>query len=209
MPAKNLALVKPPAKIGRPMSFDKEAALAKAMQLFWQQGYEGTSLADLTAAMNITPPSLYNAFGDKEQLFLAAIDRYMGTIGSAAKSALEDSPTAREAIRLVLEQTAREHVRSSHPRGCMLVASANNGSAAPAAALQYVERYLHLQQTALRERIERGQREGDVAASEDAAGLADFYFSVISGMATLARNGANREQLLAVCANAMRAWPGK
>jgi AcrR family transcriptional regulator len=209
MQPKHLLSPKAPAKTGRPMSFDKEAALASAMHLFWQRGYEGTSMAELTAAMKITAPSLYNAFGGKEQLFLAAIERYMSTIGSAAKAALDDTPQAREAIRLVLEHTAREDVRSSHPRGCMLVASANNGSAAPQAALQHVARYLHLHETAFRQRIERGQRDGDVAASVDAAGLASFYLSVVSGMATLARNGAGRDQLLAICGHAMRAWPAQ
>lgn len=207
MPSPFSPAVKPPAKTGRPMSFDKTAALHCAMHLFWSQGYEGTSMADLTAAMKITPPSLYNAFGTKEQLFIAALDLYMAGIGTAGDAMLANAPTAREGVRELLEKTAEEQARTTHPLGCMLIASANNGSAVPETVRQHVEYYHRRTETRLRERIERGMREGDVPPGEDAAALASFYVATIDGMATLARGGMPLARLHAICALAMRAWP--
>lgn len=207
MPSPFSVAPKPAAKTGRPMSFDKTAALQRAMHLFWEHGYEATSMADLTAAMQITAPSLYNAYGSKEQLFIAALDLYMAGIGAAGAALLAQAPTAREGVRRLLEQTAEEQARRSHPPGCMLVAAASNGSAAPPTVRRHVAYYHQLAQAGLRERIERGVREGDVAPAEDVAALAAFYMATIDDMATLARNGTPLPRLLAICALAMRAWP--
>lgn len=116
---------------GRPLSFDREAALHQAMLLFWRHGYEATSINDLTAALQITPPSLYTAFGDKKQLFLEAVHRYVsGPVTSA--SIIAEAPTARDAAMGLLQAAATGFTGKDTPSGCLLASSAI--SCSPAAA---------------------------------------------------------------------------
>ena len=93
--AKSVAAKAPRKPRGRPLSFDRDAALETAMHVFWERGYEAASISDLTSAMGITPPSLYTAFGDKEQLFLEAIERYALGYGNISARALREETTAR------------------------------------------------------------------------------------------------------------------
>ena len=116
---------------GRPRSFDRGAALAAAMDVFWEKGFEATSITDLTEAMGINPPSLYSAFGDKEQLFLEAIDSYSKRRGESCPYCEE--PTARQAIEKLLTYMAHDLMESSHPRGCMMMMAAATSSNTSAA----------------------------------------------------------------------------
>jgi len=190
---------------GRPRSFDREAALAAAMEVFRQRGFEGASLAELTEAMGINPPSLYAAFGDKERLFVEALERYVAARGDACPYG--DEPTARGAIERLLTYIAEDLTASGHPRGClMMLAAATAGSGCPAIQAT-LARHRAEARTRLRERIQRGIDEGDVRADIDAGALADFYATVIAGMATQAREGASRRSLLAAVSHAMAAFP--
>src|SRR5437667_3316473 len=117
---------KPVKPRGRPREFDREAALEQAIDVFWRHGYEATSMSDLTKAMGINPPSLYATFGDKEKLFLEAIERYRGNQGEACPYAAE--PTARSAIEKLLTDLAIEFTDTGHPRGCMMVMAATTSS---------------------------------------------------------------------------------
>jgi AcrR family transcriptional regulator len=100
------------AKRGRPSGFDREEALHSAMMLFWERGYEGTTLEDLQAAMgDISATSLYHAFGSKEALFRQAVDAYQQTVGAPALTALQESATAREALHAMLRLTAESFSR--------------------------------------------------------------------------------------------------
>jgi AcrR family transcriptional regulator len=191
---------------GRPRSFDREAALDCAMEVFWQKGFEGTSLHDLTKAMGINPPSLYSAFGDKEHLFLEAVQRYQAKRGPATCS-FTDQPTARGAVEQLLTWTAKELCSPSHPRGCMMVMTAtttNDSSKHLQAALAQC-RAASLER--LKARIDQGAREGELPAGTDTGALADFYATVLTGMSLQAREGASRKSLLATVEAAMRAWP--
>lgn len=177
------------------------------MHVFWERGYEAASIADLTAAMGITPPSLYTAFGDKETLFLEAIERYALGPGSAGRRALAGEPTARGAVQRWLEESADEITRSCHPRGCMVVMAATNCSVAAervqtALAKRRAEAMAHL-----RLRIEQGTASGELPADTDAAALANFYGTVYQGMSMQAKDGATRQSLLVTVATAMRSWP--
>jgi AcrR family transcriptional regulator len=192
---------------GRPLSFDRDAALENAMHVFWEHGYEAASVSDLTQAMGITPPSLYAAFGDKEKLFLEAIERYACGAGSGSEKALDREPTARGAIERMLEEAAVELTRPSHPSGCMVVMSTMNcseGSAHVQAAL--AERRADFE-VSIRERIELGIRDGELPADTPSASLASFYATVFQGMSVQARDGATRATLRATAQAAMRAWP--
>jgi AcrR family transcriptional regulator len=194
---------------GRPRSFDRDAALERAMEVFWRQGYEATSLSDLTSAMGINPPSLYAAFGDKERLFLEAVERYeTHHRGSCASGCMfGEEPTARGAIERVLHDAVDELARPGQPRGCMLMMAATNCSAE---SIQTALAERRAQSKALiRKRIAMGVADGELPAGTDAAALAEFYTTVLAGMSMQARDGATRKSLEATAAAAMRAWPVK
>ena len=196
---------KAPRPRGRPRSFDRDAALEAAMTVFWNKGFEGTSISDLTAAMGINPPSLYSAFGDKEGLFLEAVERYEARQGEACPYC--DEPTARASVERLLRDMAAEFTSSCHPRGCMMVMA----TATSAASTRRLQKALTTRREAgrarLRARIERGIAEGDLPPGTDVAALSDFYMAVIVGMSLQAREGATRKALLAMVETAMRAWP--
>ncbi len=193
-------------KRGRPLGFDREAALHQAMLLFWRHGYEATSVNDLTAAMGITPPSLYTAFGDKKQLFLEAIQRYVsGPVNS--ETIIDEAPTAREAALGLLQASAIGFTGETTPTGCLLASSAI--SCSPAAVdVQKELAAIRLQvEKRLRKKITRERALKVPVRPNDAEALAGHIMAVIQGMSTLARDGATRKKLLSVAAVAMLAWP--
>jgi TetR/AcrR family transcriptional regulator, copper-responsive repressor len=192
---------------GRPLSFDRDAALETAMHVFWERGYEAASIADLTSAMGITPPSLYTAFGDKEQLFLEAIERYALGYGSAGARALDEEPSARGAIERWLLEAANELTQPCHPKGCMVVMAATNCSA----AAERVQDALLLRRTEaianVGRRIQGGIDSGELPSDTDAKDLANFYATIYQGMSMQAKDGATHESLMATVRTAMRSWP--
>ena len=192
---------------GRPLSFDRDAALETAMHVFWERGYEAASISDLTSAMGITPPSLYTAFGDKEQLFLEAIERYALGYGSAGARALDEEPTARGAIERWLLEAANELTQPCHPKGCMVVMAATNCSA----AAERVQDALLLRRTEaianVGRRIQGGIDGGELPPDTDAKDLANFYATIYQGMSMQAKDGATHESLMATVRTAMRSWP--
>ncbi|HMC15786.1 MAG TPA: TetR/AcrR family transcriptional regulator [Albitalea sp.] len=192
---------------GRPLSFDRDKALENAMHVFWERGYEAASIAELTAAMGITPPSLYTAFGDKERLFLEAIERYASGPGGGAPRALAEEPTARAAIERLLNEAAEELTRTCHPAGCMVVTAATNCSLSSAHVQAALAKRREASEAGIRSRIKQGIRDGELPPDTDAATLANFYTTVFQGMSIQARDGATRANLLAIARTAMRAWP--
>ncbi len=191
---------------GRPRSFDRDTALDQAMEVFRDKGFEGASLADLTAAMGINPPSLYAAFGDKERLFLEAIERYQAARGESCPYIEEK--TARGAIERLLTYMAEELACPDHPRGCLMVLAASTTSSSPFLQETLAQRRASSRKR-MKERIERGIREGDVPRGTDAGALADFYSTLIAGMSLQAREGASRKSLFATVERAMSVFPGR
>ena len=175
------------------------------MEIFWRQGFEATSISDLTSAIGINPPSLYAAFGDKERLFLEAVERYVSEC--TALDALDEEGTTREAVACVLQTIAIEISRPDRPRGCMMITAAMNCSAESAHLQSALARRRQLTEKALHARIERGVADGDMPVGTDAASLARFFATVIQGMTIQSRDGANRSELIATAELAMRAWP--
>jgi len=197
---------KPPRKIGRPLSFDRDAALHQAMLLFWRHGYEGTSLSDLTAAMGVTSPSIYAAFGDKRRLFLEAVDRYLsGPV--TAKSIIADAATAREAARGLLQASAAGFTGPNTPAGCLLASATVSCSAASIDVQQALAARRQGIEADLRARIVQAMATGELPAGTDADALAGHVMAVIQGLSTLARDGAPREKLARIVETAMAAWP--
>ena len=190
---------------GRPRSFDRGRALERAMHLFWRQGYEATSVSDLTRAMGINPPSLYAAFGDKERLYLEALGRYEGRRAESMAKWFDEEPTAKAAVRRLLTEAARERARPGAPRGSMLVLSATQCSS-DSLQTKLAQRRARMR-AMLKARIERGVREGELPHAADTEALVDFYSAVFQGMSLQARTGVSRRRLLATAETAMRAWP--
>ena len=199
------APAKPRKPRGRPRSFDREAALGKAMDVFWAKGYEGTSISDLTNAMGINPPSLYAAFGDKEHLFLEAIERYQRARGASCPYCEE--PTARAAVEKLLNYMAEDLACTDHPRGCMMMIAAATSTSASAELQAMLAKRRAEARARMKERIELGIKEGDVEADTDAGALADFYSTIVTGMSLQARDGATRKSLLATVERAMSVFP--
>jgi AcrR family transcriptional regulator len=191
---------------GRPRSFDRSAALRRAMEVFWEKGYEGASMTDLTSAMAINSPSLYAAFGSKEKLFEEAVTLYLASEGTEIWSALSEAPTAREAVEQFLTRTAISFTRQNKPAGCLVVLGALHADKGREAACGLLRSHRTENVVALRERMEHGVREGDLPADTDCLKLATFYATVQQGMSIQARDGASREILLAVADSAMAAW---
>jgi AcrR family transcriptional regulator len=190
---------------GRPRSFDREQALESAMEVFWKKGFESTSITDLTEAMGSNPPSLYAAFGDKERLFLEAVERYQARRGETCPYCEE--PTARGALETLLTYMANELSSADHPRGCMMVmAAATSSGTSPQLQAALAERRAAAR-TNLKARIERGIKEGDVPPGTDAGALADFFGTIMTGMSLQARDGATRKSLLATVERAMSVFP--
>ena len=194
---------------GRPLSFDRAAALEKAMHVFWERGYESASVADLTSAMGITPPSLYTAFGDKEHLFLEAVEAYGKGPGAFGARALAEEPTAREAVQRLLKEGASELTRDCQPHGCMMVMAAINCSVAAEHVQAALSRRRALGLKSMQDRIQRGIDEGELPRGTDAGALASFYATVYQGMSMQARDGASTESLLNSVEMAMRSWPAR
>lgn len=193
---------------GRPRALDRDEALETALQLFWRHGYEGTSVADLTAAMGVTPPSLYTAFGSKERLYQEALDRYATSHGSFIARALAEEPTARQAMERILQEAVAVYSEGPAPRGCMLA----NGAVTCAPEHTLVVADLSRRRLAaiatIKARFDRAVVEGELAPATDTEALAAFYAAVIQGLSIQARDGVGREVLETIAATALRAWPG-
>jgi AcrR family transcriptional regulator len=192
---------------GRPRSFDTEAAVEAAMQVFWHKGYEGTSLSDLTAAMGINPPSLYAAFGSKEALFRRTMDRYENGPGGYTPKALH-ALTARDVAEQLLAGAVALHGTTRNPKGCLGVQGALAcGDTASAVQADLSGRRVIVERL-VRERFERAKADGDLPAGADPAALARYLRAVICGMAVQSADGATRADLQNTADMAMRAWPG-
>ncbi|MCY0948376.1 TetR/AcrR family transcriptional regulator [Streptomyces sp. H27-S2] len=190
---------------GRPRSFDRDAALDKAMLAFWDRGYEATSIADLTRALGIGAPSLYAAFGDKRKLFDEVVVVYGSRYADFAAVALAEEPTARAAVGRVLHEAAEVYTDPAHPPGCMVISAAVNTTSDEVAQALRERRDASL--AMFESRIRADVATGVLPADTDARALARYAGAVLQGMSQQSRDGATREELEAVAALALRAWP--
>lgn len=179
---------------GRPRSFDRDTALRAAVEQFWREGYDATSVATLTTAMGVSPPSLYAAFGDKHRLFEEAAATYFERTCEGLDRAAE-SPTARDAVWRMLEDTARAHTDTATPPGCLLLTE-------PRLAAQREEI-----RGRLRDRLDRGVRDGDLPPDTRTDHLATYLVAVMRGMSGCARDGGTADDVRAIADAAMAVLP--
>jgi AcrR family transcriptional regulator len=174
--------------------------------VFWQKGYEGTSLSDLTRAMGINRPSLYAAFGDKQSLFRKVLDRYAEGPAAYFDEALRE-PTARAVVERLLRASADLQTSRRNPRGCLAVQGALACGDEADSIRQHLVSYRAAGEAKLRRRLQRAKATGDLPANADPADLARYVVTVVQGMAVLAAGGASRRALRGVIETALRAWP--
>lgn len=192
---------------GRPRTFDPDTALRQALDLFWERGYEGTSLSDLTGAMKIASASIYACFGSKENLFRKVMARYGTTAGEPPRRALREQSTTRAAIHAMLRATADQVTGPDTPHYCMLILAAPTGAVENHAVREFLAGLRRDMLTTIKDRLARGVADGDLTAppaSLDA--IARYYTTVAQGLSIQARDGANRAELEAVITCAMAAW---
>ncbi|MCJ2188196.1 TetR/AcrR family transcriptional regulator [Novosphingobium beihaiensis] len=193
---------------GRPREFDPDKALASALRVFWQHGYEGASMAELTEAMGITKPSLYACFGNKEALFKKALDLYEQEKLSYVKAALE-APTAKGVAKRLLNGALDTHCGSTDPQGCLgVISMVACTSEAPSLREHVIARRVS-SEMAIVERLERAKADGDLPESVDPKALAQCLTTVLQGLAVKTQAGASREDLQNVVDTFLALWPGR
>ncbi|MFI6365988.1 TetR/AcrR family transcriptional regulator [Nocardia sp. NPDC050630] len=190
---------------GRPRSFDAETALDRALEVFWRNGYEGASLTDLTAAMGINKPSLYAAFGNKEELFGKVLARYLHGPGAYTAEAL-DASTSREVVERLIRGAVDLTAGESTPHGCLCVKTVQACGPDAHAARQDAVAVRKAGEAALRRRLEQAT---DLPSHHEPAALAALIHTISDGIAVQAAAGRSRDELLQIGTSALRAILGE
>ncbi|HEY2049446.1 MAG TPA: TetR/AcrR family transcriptional regulator [Caulobacteraceae bacterium] len=181
-------------------------ALAAALGVFWRKGYEGASLTDLTKAMGISRPSLYGAFGNKEQLFRQALDLYEAEKTAYISEALA-KPTARAVAEHLLTKALERQTSVCDPRGCLGVVSAMQCGDEAQSIRAEVQARSKAANEALIARFERARAEGDLPPQVTPEGLARLLSAINQGLAMQASAGATAEELRVLVETALECWP--
>lgn len=192
--------------IGRPRGFDADEALERAMLVFWEHGYEGASLAGLTDAMGISTTSMYATFGNKEELFRKALERYTEGPSAYLAQALEE-PTALGVATAILAGTIRTTTRPAHPHGCLGVQGALATSDPGRRVRDLLTAWRNNGCSCVRERFQRAVDDGDLPAETSPALLARYVTTLAFGIAVQAASGVGRDELQEMADAALRNWP--
>lgn len=192
-----------PRKRGRPPAFEREAVLAAARDTFWEHGYDGSSIADLTAAMKITPQSLYAAFGSKAELYRETLEQYRRMPRLEPGNPFQEKLDTVTAFELILKNSARLFTAPEHPKGCMVSTAVLNCAEENEPIAHHVTSMRLRTLDVFTARIERGIAEGDLRADADARSLARFLGAIVQGMSVQARDGATTDELFALLAHGL------
>jgi AcrR family transcriptional regulator len=193
-------------KMGRPRSFCEDKALDAAMLVFWEKGYEGASLDDLTAAMGINRSSLYSSFGDKEQLFNRTIARYAEGPASYVRESLRQ-PTARAVVEALLKGTLALLADPTHPRGCLSVQGGLACGSGAETVKQALIDWRRTGEAAIEKRMKQARKEGDLPQDVDPTDLARYVCIVMTGLGVQAANGATKSEMTRAVDLAIRSLP--
>lgn len=188
---------------GRPREFDRDEALRAAQKAFWARGYEGTSMADLVAALGLASSRIYAAFGSKEALFREAIELYETNEGGFADHALTEEPTARAALERMLRDAVATYTRQGEPLGCMVVSSATNCAPENDAIFAWLQQHRAARTQSIIDRIKAAIRTGELPPQTDARALGDAFAALLHGLSVQARDGTSRRRLIGLIAPAM------
>jgi AcrR family transcriptional regulator len=192
--------------MGRPRGFAKNAALEAAMRVFWEKGYEGATLADLTEAMGINRSSMYATFGDKAALFRLAMARYAEGPAAYVQEALKQ-PTVRAVVEALLRGALELLTDPSHPRGCLSVQGALACGSDAEPMKQAMIEWRKQGETDIQKRLQRARREGDLAKAVDPGDLARYISTVLTGLGVQAANGSSRAEMTRLVEMVLRSMP--
>ena len=192
---------------GRPRAFDREQALAIALDLFWRHGYNGTSIPQLTTAMGISPPSLYAAFGSKDALYREVVKLYLMQYTSFMNHLFDEKISARDAVERALLAAAKQFSQAEHAPGCMISSAELQAAPDNEALADDIAKLRKAAQHIMFTRLEVARRSGELPSNTDTATLAAFYAMISQGMSVQARDGAKAVELKRLAMLAMRAWP--
>lgn len=190
-------------KSGRPISFDKEAAIESAMLLFWERGYEGTSMADLTQAMGLNPSSIYAAFGDKHTLFSLAVKRYMDRRAQYATKALGE-PTLERVVRALFDSTVAFLTTPGQPPTCMTLAGAVGCSVNASPARDIMTEIRKQNEAAMRKRFLQARKSGELSKDVNIDDYTRYVSTILAGLSIQAANGSTRAELKRTAQMALR-----
>jgi AcrR family transcriptional regulator len=190
-------------KSGRPISFDRDAALEAAMLLFWERGFEGTSMADLTLAMGLNPSSIYAAFGGKHALFQLAVKRYLDSRAQYAVKALQE-PTLEGVIRALFDNTVAFLTAPGHPPTCMTLAGAMGCSVDAAPARDLMTEIRKQNEVAIKERLQRARKSGEFAKDLNLGDFTRYLSLMLAGLSIQSANGATKAELKRAAQMALR-----
>ncbi len=194
---------------GRPRKFDPDSALDHVLPVFWRDGFEGASVQGLADAAGVAKPSLYAAYGNKEALYLAALERYAQRYAAQRVEAFNAETNGREAIRGYLRSSVEAYTDPTHPSGCLIVMGL---TACESASLPYAVRAalcatMRAASEQIGHRLERAKADRQLSQLADTGAMAAYFSTVLAGLSVQAKSGATRERLLAVVDEAMRGWP--
>ncbi len=199
----------PARKRGRPRILDRDTGLEVAARLFWQHGYEGTSIAELTRAMGITPPSLYATFGSKEELYRQALDHNIKQESKLRSEALQGEMSAYDALSFYLYDVAQGVSDPNKPRGCIISTAVLQHAEENESVAREVAARRDMSIQCIKKRFDRAIDEEELPAGTDTEALARFYSAVVQGMSAQACDGACTETLKRMVDIALAAWPGR
>lgn len=190
-------------KTGRPINFDKDAALDAAMLLFWQRGFEGTSMADLTQAMGLNPSSIYAAFGDKQALFALVARRYVDDPAQYAARALA-KPTLKGVLRALFDNTVEFLTTPGHPPSCMSLAGAIACSVNATPAKQLMTEIRKQNEADIKSRLVKARKSGELPKQINVDDFTRYLSTILAGLSIQAANGSTKAELKRTAEMALR-----
>ncbi|WLG37879.1 TetR/AcrR family transcriptional regulator [Pseudomonas rhodesiae] len=197
------------AQMGRPRNFDREQAVEQALHLFWQHGYDATSLAQLKAGLGggISAPSFYAAFGSKEALFEECVQRYLSTYAQVTECLWDVSLPPRQAIETALRQSVRMQCEDGHPKGCMVALGVMSAPSPENARVANALTHSRLRTRAgIVACVDRAVREGQLPETTEAAVMATVFDSFLQGASILARDNVPHAILDAAISQLLVTW---
>lgn len=192
---------------GRPKDFNQDEALEKALLLFWERGYETTSISELTLAMGITPSSLYATFGNKEKLFWTAIELYSMKYAVNISKSLNEKINTKEAFCYLLKKLAISYTSNKTPHGCLMICATTNHSKSSSNIDQVLQKIRSASEKVLVKKIQHAILLKEIPSNTNAKILGKFFATIIQGMSTQSRDGVSFKELESMVDLAMNIWP--
>ncbi len=181
--------------MARSKQFDERQALASAMRVFWEKGYEGTSISDLEQAMGLKRTSIYNTFGNKSAIFERVMTCYKESVMSALFAAMDAAPDIREGLRRLMNAALDIHFDEDNPGGCLVVLSLMESGQHDEQLLGSMQQTIHELKNALQARLNKAKKSGELSRHLDAGSTATTIATTMNGMMVMGKADFSRASL--------------